>query len=87
MEFAFAVHPFGTRAAASEVESAPAAAQVEASPSEQPAEPMPAGIADVLSLAFIALLWALSNRAARHHRSLRPRRNARSDAAMERPTA
>jgi hypothetical protein len=72
LEFAFAVRPFGTRADTAEVDS-PAAH----------AEPMPAGLADGLSLAFIALLWALSNKAARHHhRSIRPRRNARSAAVI-----
>ena len=83
LELAFAVLPLGTRAATPEGESPPTAAQVEAPPSEQPSEATPAGIGDLLSLGFIALLWTLSNKAARHHhRSIRPRRHARSAAVI-----
>jgi len=79
LELAFAVLPLGTRAATAEIESPASTAQVEAPLSEQPPEPTPAGLADFLSLGFIALLWILSNKAARHHhRSVRPRRDARS---------
>jgi hypothetical protein len=75
---AFVVHALGARAATPEVESPTSSVQAEASPSDQPSESTSAGIADLLSLAFIGLLWALSNKVARHHRSIRPRRHARS---------
>jgi hypothetical protein len=85
IELAFAVLPLGTWAATDEVESPPSAAQVDVSPSEQSSEPTPAGIADLLTLGFIALLWTLSNKLARHHhhhRTVKPRRDARSAAVI-----